>query len=195
MIVHRVVPVPVLLGLLLGAPTLLSAQLTASAQAKVASAAARTHPTIYVDIKGKTQGEFPGDAPPLELGKHPHEIAAFSLGYDVDAPHNPLTGQVAGRRQHKPVVFTHDVSVATPAIFTALVNSEVLTTVTITVMKVDLNGVTSPHYTMKLTNAHVASLRQFNEENQLLEEVSLVFERIEIIVGTKSAADSWSTMM
>jgi type VI secretion system Hcp family effector len=188
--VHRVVPV--LVGLLLGAPALLSAQATVSAQAKVASAAARTHPTIYVDIKGAKQLEFPGDAPPAELKAHPHEIAAFSLGYEVEAPHNAQTGQLAGRHMHKPVVFTHDVSVATPAIFQALVTNEALTTVTITVMKVDPNGVTSAHYTMTLTNAHVVSLRQFNEENQLLEEVSLTFQKIEIRVGTKTAMDDWS---
>jgi type VI secretion system secreted protein Hcp len=179
---------PAIIGLLLCTSTL-SAQPNLSAVASHTTA--RAHPTIYVDIKGTKQGQFPGDVPPAELKAHPHEIAALSLAYETEVPRNPQTGQATGKRIQKPVMFTHDVSAATPDLFQAAATNEVLTTVTITVWKADPNGMMSAHYTLTLTDAIVTSLRQFTEENILMEEVALTFRKMEIKVGAKTVTDDW----
>jgi type VI secretion system Hcp family effector len=172
---------PAIVGLLFGASAL-------SAQEKLAAhSTARGHPTIYVDIKGQ-KAQFPGDA---ATGPRKNQIVALSLAYETEIPRNPQTGQATGKRMHKPVVFTHDVGPATPYLFEAAATNETLTTVTIEVGKVDANGLMTSSYTLTLTNATVTSLRQFTEENILMEEVALTFQKSEIKVGTKTATDDW----
>jgi type VI secretion system secreted protein Hcp len=197
MSMHRVALA--IVALLLGASTL-PAQLT-----QAAHTTARQHPTIYVNIKGKTQGQFPGDVPlgpNLQPGRpgaftapRHDEIVALSMAYETETPRNPQTGQATGKRMHKPVVFTHDVSAATPNLFEALATNETLSTVTITVGKLDANGQMTSSYTLILTNATVTALRQFDEENILMEEVSLTFQKIELKMGKWTATDDWMPSM
>jgi type VI secretion system secreted protein Hcp len=182
MSMHRVAPA--IVALLLGASTL---------PAQAVHTAARQHPTIYVEIKGTKQGQFPGDAPTGQPrpGAHTNDIVALSMDYEMETPRNPQTGQAIGKLVHKPVKFTHDVSAATLYLFEAAATGETLSTVTITVGKADANGLMTSSYTLILTNAAVTALRQFSEENILMEEVSLTFKTIELKMGTKTANDSW----
>jgi type VI secretion system secreted protein Hcp len=185
MTAHHVVPAVV--GLLLGTSTLSAQGITPAAHTT-----ARQHPTIYVDIKGRNNVQFPGDA---TTGARKNQIVALSLTYETEIPRNPQTGQATGKRMHKPVVFTHDVSPATPYLFEAAARNETLPSVTIEVGKADANGLMTSSYTLKLTNATVTSLRQFTEENILMEEVALTFEKSEITVGTKTVTDDWTITM
>jgi type VI secretion system secreted protein Hcp len=186
MSMHRVAPA--IVALLLGASTL-PAQI-----AQAAHTTARHNPTIYVDIKGKVQGQFPGDALNGTRKNVKNEIVALSMAYEMETPRNPQTGQATGKHMHKPVVFTHDVSAATPYLFEAAAKNEPLTTVTIEVGRPDANGLITNQYTLILTNATVTALRQFSEENILMEEVSLTFQKIELRMGTKMASDDWTSM-
>ncbi len=158
---------------------LLSASTLPAQVAQAANITARQHPGIYVEIKGAKSGSFPGD---VLTGPHKGEIVALSLAYGMEISSDPRTGVPNGKRVHKPVVFTHDVSAATPDLFEALAKNETLATVTITF---------GANYTLTLTNAHVTALRQFNEENLLVEEVTLTFQKIDLKAGTHTATDNW----
>ncbi len=153
---------------------------------------------IYVTIKGKTQGTFKGEGTKGNADR----IPVVSFEYEVDSQRDPGSGQATGRRQHKPVVFSKEIDAASPEIFTALVDYEVLTEVVFEFLKFSPSGMEMVEYKVTLTNAGVASFRQTVRigqqggpvvDSRPLEEVSLVFQKIELdfLPGKTEASDDW----
>jgi type VI secretion system secreted protein Hcp len=153
---------------------------------------------IYVTITGRTQGTFKGE------GKkgNANRIPVVSYEYEVDSLRDPGTGQATGRRQHKPVVFSKEIDAASPEIFTALVDSEVLTEVVFEFLKVSQSGKETVEFKVTLTNAGVGVFRQTTSigqkggpavDSRPLEEVSLTFQKIELedLPGQTDASDDW----
>jgi type VI secretion system secreted protein Hcp len=153
---------------------------------------------IYVTIKGKTQGTFKGEGTKGDADR----IPVVSYEYEVDSPRDPGSGQPTGRRQHKPVVFTKEIGAASPEIFKALVDNEVLTEVVFEFLKFSPNGKETVEFKVTLTNAGVALFRQTVRigqqggpivDSRPLEEVSLTFQKIELdyLSGEAEASDDW----
>jgi type VI secretion system Hcp family effector len=182
MTAHRVAPLVV--ALLLGA----TAPLIHGAVLAQTPAATRSgsHPVIYVEITGP-HGLFHGDGLTAKSAK-PSDIAATNLSFEADAPRDPRTGIATGKRQYKPVTFTHEVGPASIDLLNALAKSEPLTKVVITIYKVDNNGLESKHYTVQLSTAAVTAVRQFSEEARMYEEVTIAFEKIEVALGNAQFA-------
>jgi type VI secretion system secreted protein Hcp len=153
---------------------------------------------VYVTIKGKTQGTFKGEGTKGNAGR----IPVMSYEYEVDSPRDPGSGQATGKRQHKPVVFLKEIDAASPQIFTALVDNEVLTEVVFEFLKFSPSGMETVEFKVTLTNAGVALFRQTVRigqqggpvvDSRPLEEVSLTFQKIELdyLLGNTEASDDW----
>ena len=163
--------------------------------------------SFSVSIKGKTQGAFKAET---TQGQAKNKIAGLSFSYEVKSPRDAATGNASGKRQHSPVRIVKAVGAASPQIFQALVNNEVLTEVTFEFTKTNSNGEEYVYYQIKLTNASVASVRLFTKEDlssaggssskqssslpMELEEVAFVFHKIEVENkdGKTMGMDDWS---
>jgi type VI secretion system Hcp family effector len=145
-------------------------------------------PKIFVTIKGLKSGMFPGD---FVSGPHKGEIAASSFSFELTLPLDASSGMPNGKRQYKPVVFTHSISSAAALVVGAATGNETLTTATFVVYKPNASGAEMAYYTVTLTNARVASVRQYTVDGDPMEEVSLTFQKITMDVGGKTTSDDW----
>src|SRR6266850_1978560 len=93
--------------------------------------------SFSVSIKGKTQGAFKAET---TQGSAKNKIAGLSFSYEVKSPRDAATGNASGKRQHSPVRIVKAVGAASPQIFQALVNNEVLTEVTFEFTKTNAIG-------------------------------------------------------
>ena len=128
-------------------------------------------------IRGRTQGEFKPDATDAKIG-----VRRFS--YEVKSSRDAATGQASGRRQYGAFTITKEWSPASPQLFVALVNDEVLESVVLEFTREGADHKKTPYYTIKLTNARVSGLRQYtdtaSEKEAGLEDVSFTFQTMEV---------------
>lgn len=134
-------------------------------------------PEIHLTVEGTKQGKFKGSHSKLaEKGV----IVAQRFYYEIVSPRDVATGQASGKRQHKPVQIVKAWDASSPQFFHALVNNEVLKSVTI-----DFVAGEETWYTVRLLNVIVSDIHQFygdpkDASAQPMEEVSFTFQKIEI---------------
>jgi type VI secretion system secreted protein Hcp len=152
----------------------------------------------YLKLKGQKQGQFKGSA--TEKGRE-DSIVVIAVTHEVSSPRDAASGQAAGKRMHKPLVITKELDRSSPLLYGALVNNENITEWTLQFWRPDRTGAEKQTYTIKLTNANIASI-QFvmpnNKEPQLAklaeyEQVAFTYEKIEWtwVDGGVTAIDSW----
>jgi type VI secretion system secreted protein Hcp len=133
---------------------------------------------------------------------HSDKIAAVAFSYEVTSPRDVATGQASGRRQHGPVTFVKAWGAASPQPFQALTTNEVLKSVLFEFVGTNSNGEEEVQDTIKLTNATISRVRRHVEaaaagdrEERPLDEVALVFQKIELTntAGKTMATDDWTT--
>jgi len=159
---------------------------------------------FYVSVKGKKQGQFPGESP---RKAYDTKIPCLAFDYAIESPRDAHTGQASGKRQHRPVQITKEWGKTSPMFFQALVNNEALDEIKMEFVKTDPKGAEIVHYQITLTNATVSSLHQFVESVRReatggsgpatlmeLEEISFTFDKIELedILGKTMGNDSWT---
>src|SRR5712692_2862842 len=111
----RVLAVAVAAALL----ALVASQLVAQHPAGNAGAASAGTVHISMTVHGKHQGNFKGDN--NVTGKAPSDlINVFSYQYSVTSPRDAATGQASGKRQHHPLVITHELGASSPQFFEAV---------------------------------------------------------------------------
>jgi type VI secretion system secreted protein Hcp len=66
------------------------------------------------------------------------------------------SGLPTGKRQHKPVVITHELGGSSPQFLNALATNEVLDEVVINFFRMERTGQEVNYYTVKLTDANVS---------------------------------------
>ena len=165
---------------------------------------------IMVSIKGTKQGQFKGESPRQSAQD---KVEALSFSFEVASPRDAATGLASGKRTYKPLQITKQIGASSPQLFQALTTNEVLKTVTLEFMKTNPSGEEYVYYTIKLTNATIASLRQHTAgddgtggtggtggsksasaaDTLQLEDVSFSFQKIEIESkdGKTMAVDDW----
>ena len=154
---------------------------------------------FYVTIQGTKTDSFHGES---RRKSHEQAITGLEFLYEVTAPRDLATGQATGKRQHKPITITKEWGAASPQIFQALVNNEVLKSVLFEFMETAPEGKEVVAYTIRLINATISQFRQYigNIDNFVydstpdsleLERVSFTFETIEIhhVAAQTSAVD------
>ena len=155
---------------------------------------------FYVSIQGTTQGTFKGQG----SGPDKNKIPGVSFSYGVETPINETTGLASGKRQHKPVMITKEWGAASPQLYQACVNNEVLKSVLCEFVDVSPAGVEQLAFTIELTNATIVEFDgsvHFGEaggpvlDTRELERLSFVFQKITItsVTGDTTAVDDWTS--
>lgn len=156
---------------------------------------------VYVTIEGSKQGKFKAEN---AREKHQGKIRGLTFHYDVRSPRDAASGMATGRRVHTPIVFTKYMDSSSPQIFQAMVTNEILTNVLFEFTKTDQNGEEYVSYTVKLTNATIAGVKQYGggtaeaglfepADSRVYEDVHVAFQTIEVESkdGKTMASDSW----
>jgi type VI secretion system secreted protein Hcp len=154
----------------------------------------------YLTLKGQKQGDIDGSV--TEKGRE-KSILVHSFDQEIIAPRDPASGLPTGKRQHQPVLLVKEVDQSSPKLWTALVTNETLVTWVLRFWAVQAAeaAVEKQIYTVTLTNASIASMREFMDDNQnsaqatlpLQEQISFTYQKIEWewTDGAITAQDDW----
>ncbi len=185
----RVLAVAVAAALL----ALVASQLVAQHPAGNAGAASAGTVHISMTVHGKHQGNFKGDN--LTGRAASDLINVFSYQYSVTSPRDLASGQASGKRQHHPVVITHELGASSPQFFEAVVTNELLDKVVVNFFKTQANGKEVNFYRVTLTNASVSEFKQYSSGPTVLEDISFTFQKIEQqdLLAAITAIDDWSS--
>lgn len=156
--------------------------------------------SAYLTLAGKTQGPITGG---VTIKGREGSILVHSFENEILSPLDPTTGQPTGKREHEPIVILKEIDKSSPRLWTALVTNEVLTTWVLRFWATGPTGVEQEIYTITLTNASIASIREFMDDNlvpadatlPLLEEVTFTYQKIQWTWtdGGITATDDWSS--
>jgi type VI secretion system secreted protein Hcp len=155
---------------------------------------------FYITIEGTRQGKFKGESP---RAAHKEKIPGLQFSYGVQAPRDVATGMASGKRQHAPVVAVKEVGASSPQLFQACTTNEVLKSVLFEFVRTTKEGKEEVYFAIKLTNATVASVKQYTAGSAKhsdatdvheLEEAAFTFERVDMEhrVAKTSASDDWA---
>ena len=157
----------------------------------------------YLKLKGQKQGEIKGSV--TQKGRE-HKIMVIAVSHEIVSPRDPASGLPTGKRMHKPFVITKELDRSSPLLYNSLVNNENITDWELQFWTPQLKaasgtGVEVQHYTVKLTNANIASIafRMANNKHPDLmkyaeyEEVAFTYQKINWtwVDGGISAEDDW----
>ena len=157
----------------------------------------------YLRAEGQTQGQFKGSV--TQKGRE-DSIMVIAVDHEIVSPRDPASGLPTGKRMHKPFTITKELDKSSPLLYNCLVNNEnvkswELKFWTPQIKAVSGAGTEVQHFTVKLTNANIASIRfrMANNKNPELmkyaeyEEISFTYQKIEWtwLDGGISADDDW----
>jgi len=157
----------------------------------------------YLKLKGTKQGEIKGSV--IQKGRE-GKIMVIAVSHEIVSPRDAASGLPTGKRMHKPFVITKELDKSSPLLYNMLVNNENISEWELEFWTPQIKASTGTgaevqHYTIKLTNANIASInfRMANNRHPDLmkfaeyEEVAFTYEKIEWIWkdGGISAEDSW----
>jgi type VI secretion system secreted protein Hcp len=94
-------------------------------------------------------------------------LEVIACNHEVISPRDAASGLPTGKRLHKPFEVTVAVDIATPLLYTALVNNENITKWELKFNKPEAQGTEQNYFTINLENANIASiqLRMLNNKN------------------------------
>lgn len=147
----------------------------------------------YLKLKGQKQGEIKGSV--TQKGRE-GAIAVIAVSHSITSPRDPQSGLPTGQRMHKPFVFTKELDRSTPLLYQALVNNENLAEFELSVFAPGDKAGKTPLYTVKLTNANIASIDVVTPPTgPTTTEVTLTYQKIEWVWhdGGVTAQDDWET--
>jgi type VI secretion system secreted protein Hcp len=140
---------------------------------------------VFITVTGKTQGQFTGENNTSRM-----ELIGFEM--EVTSPRDLATGQASGKRQHTPVMFQKATGPASVQFYKASAANELLSTITLEVYKLSINGTSSLDYKIVLTNASIVSFKQSFAEGQkgFIDTVTVTAQKFDLINGGLMASDS-----
>lgn len=157
----------------------------------------------YLTLKGQKQGEVKGSV--TQKGRE-GKINVIAVSHSIVCPRDPQSGLPTGQRQHKPFVITKELDKSSPILYNILCTNENLIEWTLQFWTPQVRAATGvatevQHYTVRLTNANIASINfvQPNVRDPNLakfaeyEEVAFTYEKIEWtwMDGGIMAMDEW----
>jgi type VI secretion system secreted protein Hcp len=157
----------------------------------------------YLNLKGQKQGEIKGSV--TQKGRE-GKIAVIAVSHEIISPRDPASGLPTGKRMHKPFVITKELDKSSPLLYNSLVNNENIPDWQLQFWTPQIKATTGSgnevqHYTVKLTNANVASIafRMANNKHPDLmkfaeyEEVAFTYQKIEWTWndGGITSGDDW----
>ena len=159
----------------------------------------------YMWPKGQKSGPIKGSV--TQKGRE-DSIAVIAISHSIISPRDPQSGLPTGQRMHKPYTITKELDKSTPILYNVLCTNENLSEVVLKFWTPQLkaaSGIGSEvqHFTVKLTNANIASIdfRMANIRHPDLvkfpeyEEIAMTYQKIEWTWtdGGITAEDDWNT--
>ena len=154
----------------------------------------------YLKIKGQKQGDIKGSV--TQKGRD-GKIMVIAVSHEIMSPRDPASGLPTGKRMHKPFVITKELDKSSPLLYSVLVNNENVTEWELQFWQPSATGAEFQHYTVKLTNANIASInfRMLNNKNPELmkyaeyEELAFTYQKIiwTWTQGGITAEDDWES--
>ena len=156
----------------------------------------------YLKLKGQKTGDIRGSV--IQKGRE-GKIAVIAVSHEIVSPRDAASGQATGKRVHKPFVITKELDQSSPLLYGALAGNENLTEWELQFFAPRMSvgtgtGVEVHQYTVKLTNASIASIafRMANNRDPELaklaeyEEVAFTYQKIEWtwVAGNVVASDT-----
>lgn len=144
----------------------------------------------YLKLKGQKSGDIKGSV--TQKGRE-GRIAVIAVSHTIVSPRDAASGLPTGKRMHKPIVITKVVDRTTPTLNNVLCTNENLTEVVFSVYE-PRDGGEALSYTIKLTNANIASIAmRADADGRLVEDITLVYQKIEWswVNGGITAQDDW----
>ncbi|CAN5793623.1 hypothetical protein BH11BAC3_BH11BAC3_12860 [soil metagenome] len=159
----------------------------------------------YLTLTGEKQGQIKGSI--MQKGKE-GLIAVYAYHHEITSPRDSATGMATGKRNHKPIVITKEVDLASTKLLAAMVSNERLKQVVINFWHPRTSGagggmgIETNYYRITLTNAFISYISQDKNVNPemnatILEKIEFVYEKIEwhYLEGSNQvAADDWGRM-
>ena len=152
----------------------------------------------YLIIEGEKTGAVAGSV--TQKGRE-GKIMVIAVSHEIMSPRDPASGLPTGKRMHKPFVITKELDKSSPLLYSVLVNNENVTEWELQFWQPSATGAEVQHYTVKLTNANIASIhfRMLNNKNPELmkyaeyEEIAFTYQKIiwTWTQGGITAEDDW----
>jgi type VI secretion system secreted protein Hcp len=154
----------------------------------------------YLNLKGQKTGDIKGSV--TQKGRE-GKIMVIAVSHEIVSPRDPASGLPTGKRMHKPMVITKELDKATPLLYNVLINNENITEWQLQFWQPSATGAEKQHFTIKLTNANIASIAMRlpnNKHPDLLkfetyEEIAFTYQKIEWTWtdGGITAMDDWES--
>jgi len=156
----------------------------------------------YLRLVGEKSGEIKGSV--VQKGRE-GRIMVIAVSHEVVSPRDPASGLATGKRQHKALVVTKELDRASVLLHQAQARNESLKDCELQFWAPNLKGAGAgtevQHFTIKLTNASIASIRTQMPNNrdaeltklETFEEVAFTYQKIEWTWtdGNITASDDW----
>ncbi len=157
----------------------------------------------YLRLKGEKSGDIRGSV--LQKGRE-GRIAVIAASHEIDAPHDIVSGQGVGKRQHRPLVITKELDRSSPLLHGALASNERFTGFTLDFFAPQVKASTGTgadvnDFTIVLHDARIASIRMTMPNNKIAdlaklatyEEIAFTYTKITWtwVDGAITATDDW----
>jgi type VI secretion system secreted protein Hcp len=135
----------------------------------------------YLHLKGQKTGDIKGSC--TQKGRE-GQIVVIEAHHEVVSPRDAASGLPTGKRLHKPFVITKEVDKATPLLYQALVNNELLSEFELHFWRPGIKsasgaGAEVQYYTVKLRQAQIVDIAFTQPNTRDLEaQKTAEFERI-----------------
>jgi type VI secretion system secreted protein Hcp len=154
----------------------------------------------YLNLKGQKTGDIKGSV--TQKGRE-GKIMVIAVSHEITSPRDPASGLPTGKRMHKPMVITKELDKSTPLLYNVLVNNENITEWQLQFWQPSSTGAEKQHFTIKLTNANIASIAMRLPNNkhpdlmkfETYEEIAFTYQKIEWtwMDGGITAMDDWES--
>jgi len=154
----------------------------------------------YLKLKGKTQGDIKGSV--TQKGRE-DKIMVIAVNHEIISPRDPASGLPTGKRMHRPLVITKELDKSSPLLYNVLCNNEAITDWELEFWQPSATGAEKQHYSIKLTNANIASIHFIMPNNKHpelskfaeYEEIAFTYQKIEWTWkdGGITAQDDWES--
>jgi len=159
----------------------------------------------YLKLKVQKQGDIKGSV--TQKGRE-GKIMVIAVSHEIVSPRDAASGLPTGKRMHKPFIITKELDKSSPLLYNALVSNENIPEWELQFWTPQLKatsgtGTEVQHYTVKLTNANIASIdfRMDNNKHPDLmkfaeyEQVAFTYQKISWTWndGGITAEDDWES--
>ena len=123
----------------------------------------------YLTLSGETQGDIKGSV--TQAGRE-DSIMVIATQHEIVSPRDAASGLPTGKRQHKPFNIVKAIDQASPLLMMVLTNNENVTDFKLKCYRPSSSGAEEHFYTVELTNANIAGIRQESLNNKYAENMN-----------------------